>query len=50
MGIGILFILIAFVLALFAGLNVPSHPRVNVSYGWLSLAFYFASLLVGARF
>lgn len=45
MGIGLLFILIAFVLALFAGLNVPGHPRV--SYGWLSLAFYFASLLIG---
>lgn len=42
---GLALLLIAFVLALFAGLNVPGHPRVN--YGWLSLAFYFASLLIG---
>lgn len=48
MGIATLFLFVAFVLALLAGINVALHPRV--SHGWLGLAFYFASLLVSARF
>jgi len=45
MGIGLVFILIAFVLALLEAFHLLPNPRV--SWGWLALAFWFASLLIG---
>jgi hypothetical protein len=45
MGIPLLFILIAFVLTLLEAFHLVPNPRVN--WGWLGIAFWFASLLVG---
>jgi hypothetical protein len=45
MGIGLILILIAFVLALLEAFHLAPHPRV--SWGWLAIAFWLASLLVG---
>ena len=39
-------VLIAFVFVLFDGLKLLQNPRVN--WGWLGMACYFASHLVGA--
>jgi hypothetical protein len=45
MGIGLALILIAFVLALLEAFHLLANPRV--SWGWLGIAFWFASLLIG---
>jgi hypothetical protein len=45
MGIGLILILIAFVLALLEAFHLVPHPRV--SWGWLAIALWFASLLIG---
>jgi len=45
LGIPLVFILIAFVLALLEAFHLLPTPRVN--WGWLGIAFWFASLLVG---
>jgi hypothetical protein len=45
LGIGLILILIAFVLALLEAFHLMPHPRV--SWGWLAIAFWFASLLIG---
>ena len=42
-----LLILIALVLVIFEAFHLPPHPRV--SWGWLGLAFWLASMLVGVR-
>ena len=48
MGIGLVLVLIAFVLALLEAFHLVPHPRV--SWGWLAIALWFASLLIsGAR-
>jgi hypothetical protein len=45
MTMGLVLILVAFVLVLAEAFHVPAHPRV--SWGWLGLALWLASLLVG---
>jgi hypothetical protein len=45
MGVSLILILIAFVLALLEAFHLVPHPRV--SWGWLSIALWFASLLIG---
>ena len=45
MGIGLVLILIAFVLVLLEAFHLVPHPRV--SWGWLGLAFWLASMLIG---
>lgn len=44
MGVGIVLLVVALVLAILAACNVPS-PRISL--GWAAVAFYLASLLVG---
>jgi len=45
MGIGLVLILIAFVLALLEAFHLLPNPRV--SWGWLAIAFFLAYLLIG---
>jgi hypothetical protein len=45
MNVGGALILIAFVLALMEAFRVFPNPRV--SWGWLGIALWFASLLIG---
>ena len=45
MNIGGALILIAFVLTLVEAFHVFPHPRV--SWGWLGLSLWFASMLIG---
>jgi hypothetical protein len=45
MGVSLILILIAFVLALLEAFHLVPHPRV--SWGWLAVALWFASLLIG---
>ena len=45
MGIGLILILVAFVLALLEAFHLVPNPRVN--WGWLAVALWFASLLIG---
>jgi hypothetical protein len=45
MGIPLVFILIGFVLVLLEAFHLV--PSLRVNWGWLGIAFWFASLLVG---
>jgi hypothetical protein len=45
MSVGLVFLLVAFVLALLEAFHLAPHPRV--SWGWLAIALWFASLLIG---
>jgi hypothetical protein len=42
--VGTILVVIALVLAVLAALNVPAR---GIALGWASLAFYFASILLG---
>lgn len=45
MSAALILIVLAFLFAVFAAFNLLPHPRVQ--WGWLGLACWFASLLVG---
>jgi hypothetical protein len=45
MSTGILLVFLAFVFALLAAIKLPEPPRL--SWGWLAITLYLASLLVG---
>ena len=45
MNVGVVLVLLAFVLALMEAFRVFPNPRV--SWGWLGVALWFASMLIG---